>query len=164
MAMNGHVITVVGPVNNRSYFQFARKMDSILHRLEKDDITILSGIEDGTDYLTMVYALRRGLRHVQYAPDRYEGEAAIYRMHERMLRESTHAVIFKSGFNKHIWAATKVAKELHIPARIITYPENTHAEESKGGYRRLREIDVRSLSRYRKRRIDTPIPRWDDKR
>lgn len=162
MAMSGHVITVVGPNSNRSYFAFARKMDAVLRRLEKDDITILSGIDDGTDYLTWVYALRRGLRHIQYAPDKYEGEAAIYRMHERMLRESTHTVIFKSGFNKHIWAATKVAKELHIPARIITYPENKNAEEPKGGYRRLREASVRSLSKYRKRRVDSPIPRWNE--
>lgn len=163
MALGGHVIVVIGPEVHTTYFSFARTMDKIIGRLCKEDITIVSAIAPGTDYLTLVYALRRGLRHVQYAPDKYEGDAATYRMHERMLGEATHAVVFKSGYDKHIWAATKNAERLHVPSRIIDIaPELQNAEKSQKGYRRLREASVRTLSRYRKRRVDSEIPKWND--
>lgn len=161
MADNDHVVMVVGPErNHRSYFRFAHAMDRILRRLSKDDITIISGPGEGTAYLTFIYALRRGLRHVVYEPKRLDYDAAIYRMQERMLNEATHLVTVKGEYDRYVAQVGRIAETTNISRRVITIkPEQENAKEPKEGHRSYRDLDKRALSRYRKRRANAPFPR-----
>lgn len=165
MADNDHVVMVVGPErNHRSYFRFARAMDRILRRLAKADITIISGPGEGTAYLTFIYALRRGLRHVIYEPKRLDYEAAVYRMQERMLEEATHLVTVIGEYDKYVAQVGRIADSRNLSRRVITLkPEQEHGKEPKEGYRSYRELDKRTLSRYRKRRADAPFPGEDER-
>lgn len=164
MADNDHVVMVVGPPNYRSYFHFARALDRILRRMAKPDITIISGSSGGTDYLTFIYALRRGLLHVMYEPKRLDFEAGVYRMQERMLEETTHLITVRGDYDKYVAQAARVAGD-KTPRRVITIPpEQRNAKESQEGDGRLRKLDKRALSKYRQRRVNQEIPRWDDGR
>lgn len=163
MSDNDRVIMIVGPTNYRSYFYFAHAVDRILRRLDKGDITIISGPGEGTDYLAFIYALRRGLRHVIYEPKRLDFEAAVYRMQERMLEETTNLITVIGDYDKYVEQAVRVAKSRNISSRVITVKlEQKDGKEPQEGHRSLRGLDKRTLSRYRKRRADTPFPGRDD--
>lgn len=159
MAGTGHVIVVVGPSNYRSYFSFARSMDRILNRLAKDDITIISSNDNGTAYITFLYALRRGLRHVEYEPKRLDFEAAVYRMQERMMEEATGLVTVVEGYDRYVTQATRLAASKNIPRRLIkAKTEQNNGKEQKEGNGSLRSLNIRTLSRYRERRSHAPFP------
>lgn len=163
MAGNGHVIVVVGPSNYRSYFKFAKSMDRILGRMAKRDITIITGNGNGSDYVTFLYALRRGLCHVEFEPKRLDFEAAVYRMQERMMVEATGLVTVVDGYDRYVAQATRIASSQNIPRRLISVnSEQKNAKEQKESHGSLRGLNIRTLSRYRERRSHSPFPGVDE--
>lgn len=163
MAGNGHVIVVVGPSNYRSYFKFAKSMDRILGRMAKRDITIITGNGNGSDYVTFLYALRRGLCHVEFEPKRLDFEAAVYRMQERMMVEATGLVTVVDGYDRYVAQATRIASSQNIPRRLISVnSEQKNAKEQKESHGSLRRLNIRTLSRYRERRSHSPFPGIDE--
>lgn len=163
MAGNGHVIVVVGPSNYRSYFKFAKSMDRILGRMAKSDITIITGNGNGSDYVAFLYALRRGLCHVEFEPKRLDFEAAVYRMQERMMVEATGLVTVVDGYDRYVAQATRIASSQNIPRRLISVnSEQKNAKEQKESHGSLRRLNIRTLSRYRERRSHSPFPGVDE--
>jgi len=163
MAGNGHVIVVVGPSNYRSYFKFAKSMDRILGRMAKRDITIITGNGNGSDYVAFLYALRRGLCHVEFEPKRLDFEAAVYRMQERMMVEATGLVTVVDGYDRYVAQATRIASSQNIPRRLISVnSEQKNAKEQKESHGSLRRLNIRTLSRYRERRSHSPFPGVDE--
>lgn len=164
MAGNGHVIVVVGPSNYRSYFKFAKSMDKILGRMAKRDITIITGNGNGSDYVAFLYALRRGLCHVEYEPKRLDFEAAVYRMQERMMEEATGLVTIVDGYDRYVAQAARIASTRNIPRRLLSVkPEQENAKEQKESHGSMRGVNIRTLSRYRERNSHTPFPGVDDR-
>lgn len=158
--MDGNLVVVIAGVwYHRSYFRFAKALAKILSRLPKDKIVLASGDGEGTDYLVFLFALRYGIRHIAVKPDELEGKAAIYRMHEDMLREASYLIVANDGMSKTVSAAAAKAKEKRIPVRIITVNRKNEYgfSEQKKVNGRYRSLDVRTLSRYRQRHFDKKL-------
>lgn len=156
------VVMVVGVHYFTSYQFFSKSVDRIIKRLPKSDIILISGEGEGTNYLTFLYALRRGIRHIEYPLKEADGKSAIYRMQERMVEEATHLITVDDGKSKIVEHAIKQAKYRGISHRLIHVPRGYKREKPKSRHGCVRSLDVRTLSKYRERRAFAKVPRWTD--
>lgn len=151
--MTKYFLLVSGCRHYRSYYQFARKMDKMIARFPRDDITIIEGGARGVDYLAFLYALRRGIKSLMFEADwDGQGKAAGFIRNSEMLAVATHCITFwdgKSPGTKH------VIENVHrypvsYRAQSIPPEDKSNGKQSKGNGS-CRKFNGRALSKIRKR-------------
>ncbi|UKS71995.1 hypothetical protein MOA67_gp129 [Klebsiella phage KpLz-2_45] len=145
-------VMVSGCRHYRNYYQFAKHMDKLTSRFPPEEIVILEGGANGTDYLAFLYALRRGLRCLTFPADwDGKGKGAGFIRNAEMMAVATHCVTFWDGESKGTGDVVRRISEYRVSHRSITIPKEVKNEKPRRRHSGLRKADGRTLSRIRKR-------------
>lgn len=147
------VLLVSGCRHYNNYYQFARKMDKMIARFPRQELTIIEGGAKGVDYLAFIYAMRRGIKCLTFEADwDGQGKAAGFIRNTDMLQTATHCVTFWDGISK----GTK-----HVVENVHRYPISYRAqkippEDKRNGKPKsrngnCRKFNGRTISKIRKR-------------
>lgn len=145
-------VMVSGCRHYRNYYQFAKFMDKLIARFPRDEVVILEGGDDGTDYLAFLYALRRGIKSLTFPADwDGQGKSAGFIRNAEMMAIATHCVTFWDGESKGTGDVVRRIYDYHASHRNKTIPKGNPNEKSRRRHGRWRQADGRTLSRIRKR-------------
>lgn len=115
-------IIIAGGRDFNDYELLKQKLNNIISNLNKNDITIISGLAKGADSLGLKYAEENNIKTIKCPAnwDKY-GKSAGYKRNEDMANIANALIAFWDGKSKGTKHMIEIAKKRDIKIRIINY-------------------------------------------
>lgn len=114
-------IIIAGSRGFTNYDLLKSKLDSIFKKLNKEQITIVSGTASGADKLGERYAKENQIRLIEMPANWDLGKKAGYIRNEDMAKISDACVVFWDGVSKGSKNMINLAEKYNLKLRIIKY-------------------------------------------
>lgn len=122
-------LLIAGSRGYTHYVDFKRKVDKMITKLDKKEITIIEGGARGVDRLGRRYAIENNIPYKTFVAewDKYGKRAGMMR-NALMAETATHAIIFwdgKSPGTKNMIALLKEREVKHVVIKVSIPDEHT---------------------------------------
>lgn len=132
-------VLISGCRHYRKYFEFSRKLTTLLSGFKKRGIEIflVEGGARGTDYLAYLYGLRHKIPVITVEADwdKY-GKSAGFIRNKEMMEMCTHAIAFWDGVSSGTKHVVSHAIDFNVSLKVITIDK----EVKDGKYRKSNRL------------------------